>query len=1021
MAHAPLLRMNTGPPMDLIDRLNGMSTASTSRASQLSGSSTFPVTNSSTSVNSLSTASTIAVPPNGQVVATSNIINQRADASRSLYQICVSLKQRLAKVPGFEGYMEQLEHMAADPDEGGPVESLWKLLRTGYPLLAIYNVLQPDTPLQVQEPPGASEAKRSKIAILRFVEACKSKLMLPTSDVFIITDLTGNDTTGFVKVTSVINHVLDLAEQRGLLLQIQPYPEDDAMQPGSQMSYRDYIVRELVDTERKYVQDLENLHDLKKTLEQNGIIPGDVVHNIFLNINAILDCQRKFLIRVETTNSMPPSRQEWGSPFVAYEETFNMCYQPFIANQRKAGQLASKVFDKIQTAGHPVACDINTLDGFLLKPMQRLVKYPLLLKDLLKKSEDEVTKADLSAGIEAAERVLQKANEAVDRDLLDEAVEDLISRVEDWKNHRVDQFGKLLMHGVYTVITGNGDQEKDYEIYLFQCILLCCKEVVPGKSKDKKDKTRSTGPKVRNKNAKLQLKGRIFMTNVTDVVAMSRTGSYTVQIWWKGDPGVENFMIKFQNEETMKKWAVGLDQQRKANAPQPQQSLDEAPPTFAWISNVVGDLQNPYKDPEDEDDDEANGSPSETPPATSHHNAPVAMPGTMPRNASSSSLGRQRSATNESTHSLAGFARAPPPRGFPMAPPANLSLHTQVPGQVSPLPRGGESYFSPVTDSPASTRTSTTSGIYSATGYPFPKTGTPINPEDSNRYTAPATSRAPSRDGSSPANAFGTNGRNPRGPSMPVMPRDSVQSAQQQSRSRSYSTPDINGQPARNGQSIPAVPGIPAHLHQHHPAHPTHVRHDSNIPRSNTGSPANELPLRTNTNSPGTQRAKQYGGTMAQFPTQPMYSRQGTPSSVTNLPPPGPPPPGPAPLAPVDPSRTSAPGGRTMIPQTPDIAMPNQLKVKVNYEAGNYFTLVAQYNITYQSLVDRIDVKLARLTNSSIARGDLKLRYRDEDGDFVTIQGDDDIQIAISEWREVNSIMPGGLGEIELFCVGELN
>ncbi len=44
------------------------------------------------------------------------------------------------------------------------------------------------------------------------------------------------------------------------------------------------------------------------------------------------------------------------------------------------------------------------------------------------------------------------------------------------------------------------------------------------KTKDKKDKTKSTGPKPRNKNAKLQLKGRIFMTNVTDVVAISKTG-----------------------------------------------------------------------------------------------------------------------------------------------------------------------------------------------------------------------------------------------------------------------------------------------------------------------------------------------------------------------------------------------------------------------------------------------------------------------------------------------------------------
>lgn len=201
MAHAPLLRMNTGATaaMDVVDRLNSMSVASAARASQLSGS-TFPTANSSTSLNSLSTATTIATPANGQVVATSNIINQRADASRSLYQICVSLKQRLAKVPGFEQYLDQLDQIATDPDEGGPVESLWKLLRTGYPLLAIYNALQPETPLQVQEQPGVSEAKRSKIAILRFVEACKSKLMLPPTEVFIITDLTGNDTTGFVKV-----------------------------------------------------------------------------------------------------------------------------------------------------------------------------------------------------------------------------------------------------------------------------------------------------------------------------------------------------------------------------------------------------------------------------------------------------------------------------------------------------------------------------------------------------------------------------------------------------------------------------------------------------------------------------------------------------------------------------------------------------------------------------------------------------------------------------------------------------
>jgi cell division control protein 24 len=82
-------------------------------------------------------------------------------------------------------------------------------------------------------------------------------------------------------------------------------------------------------------------------------------------------------------------------------------------------------------------------------------------QDLNKKTEDEETKADLMAGCEAAERVLSKANEAVNRDLLDEALDDLVNRVDDWKNHQVESFGRLLMHGVYGVITGKTDQEKD--------------------------------------------------------------------------------------------------------------------------------------------------------------------------------------------------------------------------------------------------------------------------------------------------------------------------------------------------------------------------------------------------------------------------------------------------------------------------------------------------------------------------------------------------------------------------------
>ncbi|GAW15869.1 hypothetical protein ANO14919_052910 [Xylariales sp. No.14919] len=1008
MAHAPaLLRTNTAPVFPANNNYGGASSTMNSlRASHLSGS-TAVNSASTTSLASMASSSTIVPSANG-VVATANIINQRADASRSLYQICAALKQRLAKVPDFEGYLQAIEQdiMA---NESNPVDAVWGLLKSGDPLLAIYNSIKPDVPLNPSDI-TADPARRPKAATFKFIDACLRQLLIPAAECFIVSDLMNEDTTGFVKVIQVINHVLDIAEQRGHLLQIQPYPEDGSFEgPTGQMTYRDHIIRELVDTERKYVQDLENLHDLKKSLLDKAVIPGDVAYQIFLNIHGILDFQRKFLIRVETTNSMPQAAQQWGAIFINNEEGFEI-YQPFIANQRKAAQIANQAFDKIQLAEHPVACDFNTLDGFLLKPMQRLVKYPLLLKDLLKRGDVPESKEELTRGIEAAERVLKQANEAVNRALLKDALDELKFRVDDWKSHKIDHFGELLLHGSYQVITGRSEQEKDYEIYLFEHILLCCKEAQASKSKEKKDKNKSAS-KARNKSSKLQLKGRIFMSNVTEVISFAKPGSYTVQIWWKGDPGVENFIIKYNNEEIMKKWATGLDVQRKLNMPSTA-SPEQPTPDFTWMRGVT--TENPYvqQDDDDDDDDEQPGPSQMSSPNLGYSSN--SSGGMMARNTSSNNL-RARSVTTDSTQSLASLARAPPPQ-FPLpVPPRQLSVQTG--GAQSPVPRGGESYFSPTADSPASSRTSTASTLLTQNGqYPFPRTSTPQGgweERDTNRYTAPAMPRAPSRDGPTPIN-----GRNPRGPSMPVMA--SQQTLAQQQRNRSYSTPDINGQNARRANTttpVPAVPGIPPHLH---PAH------DASIPRSQTGSPRQDPPMRANTQSPGAQRERlnqqngQYGGTMAQFPTQPIYPRQATPSTGQI---PGSSAPQPLNLdgrLVVSSALGSVAAGNP--PSTEDLPIPTQLRVKVNCDTGTYVTLVVPFSITYQSLSDRIDGKLARFTNSSISKGNLRLKYRDEDGDLVTIESDDDIQIAFLEWREgASNMYTNGVGEIELFCVGDMN
>ena len=71
---------------------------------------------------------------------------------------------------------------------------------------------------------------------------------------------------------------------------------------------------------------------------------------------------------------------------------------------------------------------------------------------------------DLDGGYHASQRVLERANDAVDKVVRNEAVEDLAARVEDWKGHRIDQFGELLLYGTFTVVKGDGKNDVEREV-----------------------------------------------------------------------------------------------------------------------------------------------------------------------------------------------------------------------------------------------------------------------------------------------------------------------------------------------------------------------------------------------------------------------------------------------------------------------------------------------------------------------------------------------------------------------------
>ena len=133
----------------------------------------------------------------GPVVADNNVLNKRADKEASLFQTSMKLRRRLKGVPGLEEILVQEEE---ESDEDTDVVTLlWRTFRRGYPLMAIYNALQPRVPLTIDES-KINEKKRGQAATFKFLHACVNELKFPTEECFIITDLYGDDTTGFVKV-----------------------------------------------------------------------------------------------------------------------------------------------------------------------------------------------------------------------------------------------------------------------------------------------------------------------------------------------------------------------------------------------------------------------------------------------------------------------------------------------------------------------------------------------------------------------------------------------------------------------------------------------------------------------------------------------------------------------------------------------------------------------------------------------------------------------------------------------------
>ncbi|KWU43851.1 hypothetical protein RHOSPDRAFT_4565, partial [Rhodotorula sp. JG-1b] len=515
-------------------------------------------------------------------IATNSALNLKASASSSIYQRCTALRERLYRVPEFrDRFVDEAEQSLAAiastssapapaapaaftpdlPIQTDPVSQVLSVLRLGASLCFLFNRLGHAHQLDVNPQATLSNLKACQRGAAHFIMACKQDLQWPEQDLFAVSELYGQDTNGIVKVVHTVTKLLDVLESQGALL---PPPEDShtvAPQPGPS-DERSLVVREILDSERKYMQDLEVLQDYQRQLQASDVLTQDQIHSLFINLNKLADFQRRFLIGVESNASLPPEQQRFGNLFLQMEDNF-ACYEPYCANLTNAQDLAIAENAALSKLSH-VLDPVSELAPLLIKPVQRICKYPLLISQLLKNTPDTFPYYDeLKAGLESVMRVTDKVNEEKRRQDNAQAVTDLAHRVEDWKGHDLSSFGQLLLHENFVVI--KSDNEREYSVYLFERIILCCKEVVAQGKKDKKSNSILKRPSSQRIN-KLQLKGRIFVNNVTAASPLQSrngslpnlTGQYLLEVRWRGDIGEEAFTIKCRTEELLRQWQKAI-------------------------------------------------------------------------------------------------------------------------------------------------------------------------------------------------------------------------------------------------------------------------------------------------------------------------------------------------------------------------------------------------------------------------------------------------------------------------------
>ncbi|XP_014905876.1 T-lymphoma invasion and metastasis-inducing protein 2 isoform X1 [Poecilia latipinna] len=214
-----------------------------------------------------------------------------------------------------------------------------------------------------------------------------------------------------------------------------PYVREESLHPPSPAHLSvcqrlRKVIQELVDTEKSYVKDLVCLFEIYLTpLQNETFLSKDEMEALFGSLPEMLDFQRVFLQTLEERIASCPDFSSLETPeqfkmllfslggsFLYYADHFKL-YSGFCANHIKVQKVLERAktdaaFKHFLETRNPTNQHSSSLESYLIKPVQRVLKYPLLLRELVSLTDAESPEhTHLTEALRAMEKVASHINE----------------------------------------------------------------------------------------------------------------------------------------------------------------------------------------------------------------------------------------------------------------------------------------------------------------------------------------------------------------------------------------------------------------------------------------------------------------------------------------------------------------------------------------------------------------------------------------------------------------------------------